>query len=263
VAAVTALAVDIREKRFAAVGEAAERIAIQGLRFEVKERELVCIVGPSGCGKTTLLNIVAGLDHDFSGEVRCTHGETPAIGYVFQTARLLPWRTVLDNVLLVMPAHPGRRGHAMDLLALTGLDDVAGVFPERLSVGMARRVALARAIAIEPRLLLLDEPFVSLDEATAHRLRLLLLDLWQRRPTTVLFVTHDLREAILLADRIVLLSATPARVIASVPVTMPRERRHDTAVIEAERQRLLDTISTHSAGEIRGGYYGLRSPSTI
>jgi ABC-type nitrate/sulfonate/bicarbonate transport system ATPase subunit len=247
VAAVTALAVDIREKRFAAVGEAAERLAIRGLRFEVKERELVCIVGPSGCGKTTLLNIVAGLDHDFAGEVRFTPGGAPAIGYVFQTARLLPWRTVLDNVLLVMPTHPGRHERAMELLALTGLGDVANVFPERLSVGMARRVALARAIAIDPRLLLLDEPFVSLDEATAHRLRLLLLDLWQRRPTTVLFVTHDLREAILLADRIVLLSATPAQVIASVPVSLPRERRHDVTAIEAERRRLLDMISTLSA----------------
>jgi NitT/TauT family transport system ATP-binding protein len=243
-----ALAVDIREKRFAAVGDAGERLALNGLRFEVKERELVCIVGPSGCGKTTLLNIVAGLDHDFSGEVRFTPGGTPAIGYVFQTARLLPWRTVLDNVLLVMPANPGRRERAMELLASAGLGDVAEVFPERLSVGMARRVALVRALAVEPRLLLLDEPFVSLDEATADRLRLLLLDLWSQHPTTVLFVTHDLREAILLADRIVLLSPTPAQVVASVAVSLPRARRHDAAAIEAERQRLLDTISTHSTG---------------
>ncbi len=238
----TALVVDIREKRYAAVGRAGVHVALKDLRFEVEPGELVCVVGPSGCGKTTLLNIIAGLERDFTGQATLplAAGGRPAIGYVFQTARLLPWRTVLENIVLVMPADQGRERRALDLLAATGLDDVAHVYPERLSVGMGRRVALARAFAIDPQLLLLDEPFVSLDEPTADRLRVLLLDIWRRQPTTVLFVTHDLREAILLADRIILLSSPPARVVASIPIPVPRGDGRDDAAIENVRRQLLN-----------------------
>ena len=238
----TALVVDIHEKRYPAVGRAGVHVALKDLRFEVERGELVCVVGPSGCGKTTLLNIIAGLEGDFVGRMTLPPmtGGRPAIGYVFQNARLLPWRTVLENIELVMPPHDGRRKRALDLLAATGLGDVAHVYPERLSVGMGRRVALARAFAIDPQLLLLDEPFVSLDEPTADRLRLLLLDIWRRQPTTVLFVTHDLREAILLADRIILLSAPPACVVASIPIPVPRGDRRNDAAIETVRRQLLD-----------------------
>ncbi|TWT10660.1 ABC transporter ATP-binding protein [Reyranella sp. CPCC 100927] len=237
----TVLAVDIQEKRYPAVGRAGANLALKDLRFEVARGELVCVVGPSGCGKTTLLNIIAGLDRAFAGHLTQppSAGGRPQIGYVFQNARLLPWRTVLENIELVMPPGEGRRQRILDLLAVTGLGDVAHVYPERLSVGMARRVALARAFAIDPHLLLLDEPFVSLDEPTAQRLRALLVEIWRRQPTTVLFVTHDLREAILLADRILVLSPPPARVAASIPVTLPRETRHADAALEALRQRLL------------------------
>jgi len=237
----TALEVDIREKRYPAVGRAGANLALQALRFEAARGELVCIVGPSGCGKTTLLNIIAGLDQAYSGQVTLPSGGDgrPMIGYVFQNARLLPWRTVLENIELVLRPGQSHRQRVLDLLAVTGLGDVAHVYPERLSVGMGRRVALARAFAIDPQLLLLDEPFVSLDEPTADRLRQLLLEVWRRQPTTVLFVTHDLREAILLADRIVLLSPPPARVAASIPITVPREARHDDAMIEALRRQVL------------------------
>ncbi len=240
----TALVVDIREKRYPAVGRADAAVALRDLRFEAAPGELLCVVGPSGCGKTTLLNIIAGLDHDFSGRMTLppmAKGR-PAIGYVFQNARLLPWRTVLENIELVMPPTEGRRRRALGLLAATGLGDVAQVYPERLSVGMGRRVALARAFAIDPQLLLLDEPFVSLDEPTAQRLRLLLLEIWGRQPTTVLFVTHDLREAILLADRIIVLSPPPARVVASIPIALPRDALRDAAAVEAVRRQLLDEL---------------------
>jgi ABC-type nitrate/sulfonate/bicarbonate transport system ATPase subunit len=239
----TALRVDIREKRYGAVGRAGAHVALKDLRFEVARGEFVCIVGPSGCGKTTLLNIIAGLERDVVGQVTLpatTDGDRPVVGYVFQTARLLPWRTVLENIELAMPQHPDRARRALDLLAATGLGDVAHVYPERLSVGMGRRVALARAFAIDPQLLLLDEPFVSLDEPTADRLRQLLLDIWRRQPTTVLFVTHDLREAILLADRIILLSSPPARVVASIPISVPRGDRQNGTAIETVRRQLLN-----------------------
>lgn len=238
----TALAIDIQEKRFPAVGRAGANLALQALRFEAVRGELVCIVGPSGCGKTTLLNIIAGLDHAYSGQVTLPPSANgrPMIGYVFQNARLLPWRTVSENIELVLPPGEDHRQRIHDLLAVTGLGDVAHVYPERLSVGMGRRVALARAFAIDPQLLLLDEPFVSLDEPTADRLRLLLLEIWQRQPTTVLFVTHDLREAILLADRIILLSPPPARVAASIPITLPRAARQNDATIDALRRQVLE-----------------------
>lgn len=229
--------IDIALKRFAPVGGAAPVIALQDLRFSLTPGEFACVLGPSGCGKTTLLNIVAGLDSDFSGQVEgggdSSRG-SPVIGYVFQTPRLLPWRTVAENIQLVL--RPGQDAGTVDeLLAMTGLSEFRDTYPERLSVGMSRRVALVRAFAVEPDLLLMDEPFVSLDEATAQRLRQMLLDIWQRRPTTVLFVTHDTREAVLLADRIVKLTASPGTVDKITTVDIPRQQRGDSAIIESWR----------------------------
>jgi NitT/TauT family transport system ATP-binding protein len=157
---------------------------------------------------------------------------------VFQTPRLLPWRTVAENIRLVL--RPRQNANVVDeLLALTGLSAFRDAYPERLSVGMSRRVALARAFAVEPDLLLMDEPFVSLDEETAEKLRQLLLDIWRRRPTTVLFVTHDKREAVLLADRIVRLTASPGTVDRIVAVDIPREQRGDSSIIESWRALYL------------------------
>jgi ABC-type nitrate/sulfonate/bicarbonate transport system ATPase subunit len=235
------LEIDIALKRFAPAGSTAPVVALRDLRFSVKPGEFVCVLGPSGCGKTTLLNIIAGLDTDFSGQVNGggNPGQTnPAIGYVFQTPRLLPWRTVAENIQLVL--RPGQDiGIVDELLAMTGLSDFRDTYPERLSVGMSRRVALVRAFAVEPDLLLMDEPFVSLDEATAQKLRQMLLDIWQRRPTTVLFVTHDTREAVLLADRIVRLTASPGTVDRIIVVDIPRRQRGDSQIIEAWRTQYL------------------------
>ena len=191
------------------------------LAFSLGHGEVAALVGPSGCGKTTLLRIIAGLDGDFEGNVALpAHG---MLGMVFQEPRLLPWRTVEQNVRLAAPqATDAALGTLFQALGLTAHRDH---FPGELSLGLARRVALARAFAVEPDLLLLDEPFVSLDDALAARLRDELADLVNRRPITTLLVTHNVEEAIGLADRLLLLSLSPARVLADVPVTRPRTPR--------------------------------------
>lgn len=203
--------------------------------------EVVALVGPSGCGKTTALGIIAGLDRAFEGTVSIgprPDGEPARLGYVFQEPRLLPWRTVRQNLLLALPKSR-RLGSAVDLmLEAMELSALADLFPTQLSLGMARRVALARAFVVEPDLLLMDEPFVSLDEPTAVKLRALLVRMLERRPATVLLVTHNLREALALADRLLILTPSPGRVVAEVPVGIPRGSRDDAA-IEALRSDLL------------------------
>jgi NitT/TauT family transport system ATP-binding protein len=237
------LQVDIAEKRYPAVGAVPPVVALRDLHFTVAPGEFLCLLGPSGCGKTTLLNIVAGLDRDYEGTVALPADErhgAPVIGYVFQRPRLLPWRTVAENIDLVLSPAQRRSGIADELLSATGLHEFRHAYPERLSVGMMRRAALVRAFAIEPSLLLMDEPFVSLDESTAERLRELLLDIWSRRPTTVLFVSHDTREVVRLADRVITLTASPGSMRSIVPIALPRSERTAPARIEALRQLLLD-----------------------
>ncbi len=188
------------------------------LALRLEGGEVAALVGPSGCGKTTLLRIVAGLDRDFEGSVALpAHG---TLGMVFQEPRLLPWRSVEQNVRLAAPQ--ASDGELAALFATLGLATHRDHYPGELSLGLARRVALARAFAVKPDLLLLDEPFVSLDHALAARLRDELAELVNRRPVTTLLVTHNVEEAIGLADRLYLLSASPARVLAEVPITRPR-----------------------------------------
>ena len=237
------LQVRIDRKIYPAETPEGGRLAIEGLAFDIPARQFCCIVGPSGCGKTTMLNIMAGLDKEAEGRVEFSDGTplhaTP-IGYMFQTPRLLPWLSVRDNVRVVLDENEAASGRAERILEEMQLGDSLDVFPNRLSGGMQRRVALARAFAIEPRLLLLDEPFVSLDAPVGNRLRTMLLDLWQSRPTTVLFVTHDLREAIFLGDRILFLSRGPSRVILDVTVDLPRPRNFEDRKLEDFRKSLLD-----------------------
>jgi ABC-type nitrate/sulfonate/bicarbonate transport system ATPase subunit len=228
----TGMTLDIDEKRYPTERGHGAVIALKGLRAHIAPNEFCVLFGPSGCGKSTLLNIISGVDHRFSGAVRFDGGGAPRIGYVFQAPRLLPWRTIRQNVELVLrrdvePANVDR------LLAEVGLAEAAESYPSQLSGGMARRAALARAFAIDPDLLLLDEPFVSLDAAAAARLRGLLLRLIATRPATVLFVTHDAGEAVALADRILLLSSAPGRVLAEMPIPIPREQRGDPDTIGA------------------------------
>ncbi|MBI1907632.1 MAG: ABC transporter ATP-binding protein [Rhodocyclales bacterium] len=227
-------------------------VALSGLRLHAEQGEFVCVVGPSGCGKSTLLNVVGGLDRDVDGCVSGA-GEAHDIGFMFQEPRLMPWLSVLDNVLLVGDCTAATRRRARELLVAMELGEVLDAFPGRLSGGMCRRVALARAFVIEPRLLLMDEPFVSLDAPTANRLRAMLIELWQRCGSTVLFVTHDLREALALADRVCFLSAAPGRVVLDLPVTLARPRLADDAGVLALHSRLLAEHPDLLAGLARPG----------
>ncbi len=210
----------IKHKVYRAASGGTLRV-LEDLSITLADGEVVALVGPSGCGKTTLLRILVGLDRDFEGNVNLRIRGN--VGIVFQEPRLLPWRTVEENVRLAAPT----AGTAvLDALFTTlGLREHRRHYPGELSLGQARRVALARALAVEPDLLILDEPFVSLDAALAARLRSELVELVSRRPVTTLLVTHDLDEAVLLADRVILLSPSPARVIADVPVANPRGLR--------------------------------------
>ncbi|RJF82364.1 ABC transporter ATP-binding protein [Azospirillum cavernae] len=229
------LRLEIRSKRFGAVE------ALRGFALTAARGEVVALVGPSGCGKTTALGVVAGLDRDFDGTLSVApgpDGRPPRIGMVFQEPRLLPWRTVRQNLALALPRALRRDPRIDATLALLDLSALADRFPGHLSLGMARRAALARALVVDPDLLLLDEPLVSLDEVTAQRLRALLARVLDGRPRTALLVTHNLREALALADRLLILAPSPGRVVAEIPIATPRAARDD-AMVEALRADLL------------------------
>ena len=218
------LRVDIAEKTFRSA-EGVSVTALRDLSFEVRQSEFACLLGPSGCGKTTTLRILLGLDKDFSGSFQLPEGGTSRIAAVFQEPTLLPWRTVEQNVRLALPKGL-RNADLASLYDSLGLSGMGSLFPSELSLGLARRVALARAFATEPAVLFMDEPFVSLDEQTAERLRHLLLAVWSARPTTALMVTHNLREALMLSDRIIVLSPRPAHVLDVFDVRLPRQYRN-------------------------------------
>ncbi|MFL6797253.1 MAG: ABC transporter ATP-binding protein [Xanthobacteraceae bacterium] len=231
------LDVAIKQKSFDAPAGGMLHV-LADLAFSLAHGEVAALVGPSGCGKTTLLRIIAGLDRDYAGDVALpAHG---TLAMVFQEPRLLPWRTVEQNVQLAAPR--ASKGTIDGLFDTLGLAHHRRHYPGELSLGQARRVALARAFAIEPDLLLLDEPFVSLDAALAARLREELAELVTRRPVTTLLVTHDVAEAIGLADRLLLLSPGPARVLAQVTVPHPRTRHtaEELAAVRAEIARGLN-----------------------
>jgi NitT/TauT family transport system ATP-binding protein len=227
----TGIAVALRGVRrtFRSNGEAVEAVA--GIDLDVAAGEFLALLGPSGCGKSTLLRIVAGLDRQDAGEVRIEGGPAGArerVAFVFQDAHLLPWRDVLGNValpleLLGQPAAAcGEAARAA--VAQVGLEDAARRFPAQLSGGMRMRVSLARALVTRPRLLLLDEPFAALDEITRQALDDQLRALWAATGTTVLFVTHSIAEAAFLAERAIVLSRRPARIVLEHALDLPAQR---------------------------------------
>lgn len=210
--------------------------ALADVDFHIGEGEFVALLGPSGCGKSTLLNIVAGFEQASDGLVRFDGGGVtkpgPDRGVVFQEASLLPWLNVWENVVF----GPKVQGLAKDvyeprarrILEIVGLSQFAEALPVQLSGGMRQRVGIARALVMEPRALLMDEPFGALDAQTRLSMQELLLDVWQKLKTTVLFVTHDIDEAILLADRVCVMTARPGRITRDIPITLPRPRSIDT-----------------------------------
>jgi NitT/TauT family transport system ATP-binding protein len=229
----------------------ADVLAIDQLNLQVPAGQFLAILGPSGCGKSTLLRLVAGLDRPTSGTITL-HGEDgpvrPATAFAFQDAHLLPWRNVWRNVALPLElmrvSAPQRRQAALQALAQVGLGDAADRYPNQLSGGMRMRVSLARALVTDPQVLLLDEPFAALDEITRHRLDEQLHQLWQRRGLTVLFVTHSTAEAVFLAQRAVVLSQRPARLVADVAIGLPEPR---TAALRGEAEFAAYTRTLYQA----------------
>jgi NitT/TauT family transport system ATP-binding protein len=209
-----------------------ELIALQDVTFAVRSGEFVCLVGPSGCGKTTLLRTLSGLLHPGRGRIwldgKLVTAPRRQVGIVFQSANLMPWRTVLGNVMLplelanVPQAQVNCRARV--LIELVGLGEFSNAYPAGLSGGMAQRVAIARALAHDPDVLLLDEPFGSLDALTRERMGQELLRIWHAQRKTVLMVTHSVPEAVFLADRVLVLSPRPGTIAAAVPVALPRPR---------------------------------------
>ena len=205
--------------------------ALENISFDVHPQEFVCVLGPSGSGKTTLLRILAGLISPTTGSFTFGHGEPPSTGMVFQQANLMPWRTVIENIKLPLEVkrvnETTARAKAQEMIELVDLQGFEDSLPRDLSGGMAQRVAIARALIHDPDLLLLDEPFGSLDALTRERMWNELSRIWQMRQKTVIMVTHSINESLFLADRVLVLTPRPGKVKLDLQVDLPRPRQDD------------------------------------
>jgi NitT/TauT family transport system ATP-binding protein len=218
--------------------------ALDGLDFEISGQTFVSMVGPSGCGKSTFLNIVSGIEEPTSGEVSTTNDEgRPArLGYVFQDPRLLPWRTVLDNLLYVQPRRDDEtRARIQRYVELVGLQGFEEMYPAHLSGGMQQRAGIARALSVEPDLLLMDEPFSHLDAITARTLREELQSIWEATKKTVLFVTHDVLEAVQLSNRIIIV-AYGGRNFADLSIDLPYPRHQTDPAVATMQAQILEVF---------------------
>ncbi|WP_122902298.1 ABC transporter ATP-binding protein [Acinetobacter sp. B51(2017)] len=226
-----------------------ERTVLNQIDLKIYKREFICVIGPSGCGKSTLSRVIAGLDPYTSGELRVNDalvtGPSPERGMVFQGYTLFPWKTVKENVmfgpLMKGESHSLAEAHAREWINIIGLDKYEDQYPHQLSGGMKQRVAIARALVNEPKVLLMDEPFGALDPHTRQKMQKHLMDLWANIDITIIFVTHDMDEAILLADRIVALKSNPGEIKEIIEVDLPRPRDMDvmqSAEFKALRQRV-------------------------
>jgi NitT/TauT family transport system ATP-binding protein len=225
--------------------------ALRGINFNVHRREFICVIGPSGCGKSTLARILAGLDHHTSGEAlldgKPITGPGQDRGMVFQGYSLFPWLTVKKNVMFgpLMNGRGDAESDALLWLELVGLEKFADAYPHQLSGGMRQRVAIARALVNQPRILLMDEPFGALDAQTRAKMQSHLIDIWRNVDVTVMFITHDLDEAIYLADRILVLKAHPGEVQEIIEVPVPRPRspgQFNSPEFRATKARLAELI---------------------
>jgi len=235
---------------------------VDNVSFEIEQSEFVCIVGPSGCGKSTLLNIIAGFLPPSAGEIRIggkpVNGHGMDRGVVFQDfAQLFPWRTALGNVAfgLEMKGVPKaeREAIAHQQLALVKLDNFCQSYPHHLSGGMQQRVAIARALAYNPAVLLMDEPFAALDALTRDDMQKLLADVWRETRKTVIYVTHNVAEAVYLADRVIVMSPHPGRVKAQMPITLPRPRNPLSVEFLDCQKELLRHLGHNAAEPSQGG----------
>ncbi|MCC6034908.1 MAG: ABC transporter ATP-binding protein [Desulfurococcaceae archaeon] len=226
------------------VSEGREIKVLEDISFSVG-KEFVSIIGPSGCGKSTLLRIIAGVEKPDSGKVIFHLSRKPTIGFVFQFPTLLPWMTVLDNVILPLIASGVQKSRAIEkartTLKIVGLSEFEDFYPSELSGGMKQRVNIARALAVEPDILLMDEPFSNLDPLTAESLRGEVLDIWLSSILpikSIIMVTHNVEEAVLMSDRVIILSPRPARVLKIVDIMVPRPRTRKMP----EVQELVDKV---------------------
>jgi ABC-type nitrate/sulfonate/bicarbonate transport system ATPase subunit len=228
-------------------------VAVKSLSFDIAKNEFVAIVGPSGCGKSTLLHAMSGLMRPESGSITISgcdvtgdSFEIPPIGYVYQEPRLLPWRTVRRNIELALDAASAPRDVWGDrisrFLSMLRIDSYADSWPLKLSGGQQQRVAIARALAIHPSVVLMDEPFSTLDEVTARALRQQLLSVWEQEQRTVVFVTHSLREALFLADRVFVLTKGPAELLKECVVDLPRPRDYDDSCLTRMEAALVSEV---------------------
>ena len=230
-----------------------ERTILNQLDLKIHKREFICVIGPSGCGKSTLSRIVAGLDPYSHGELfvdgELITGPSPERGMVFQGYTLFPWKTVKENVmfgpLMKGASNPSAEAAAREWINIIGLGKYENQYPHQLSGGMKQRVAIARALVNEPKILLMDEPFGALDPHTRQKMQKHLMDLWQNIDITIIFVTHDMDEAILLADRIVALKANPGEIKEIIEVHLPRPRTPElmqTPEFKKLRERVDDLV---------------------
>jgi NitT/TauT family transport system ATP-binding protein len=260
VATTTPIAVDVRDltQVFEGPTVASKVTALSRIAFRVKEGEFVSLLGPSGCGKSTLLNLIAGFLPPTSGSVlvysKVVRSPAPERGVCFQEAALFPWLRVLDNVLFG-PRAQGRRDNivkaALELLHRVGLEEFQNHYPHQLSGGMKQRVAIARLLMNDPRILLMDEPFGALDALTRLQIQEYLLTIHQEFNKTVVFVTHDIDEAVYTSDRILLMSARPGRIEREITIAEPRPRRREflttAAFLDYKRQALALLLSDKSS----------------
>ena len=238
--------IEIKKKTFPlkAQNKQSENLIFKNLNFIIKKSQFVSIFGPSGCGKTTLLNIISGLDKDFDGSVQTLNSATNPnknISYMFQAPRLFPWLTTIENVKFPIKKKKNCEKIAFEFIKKVGLEKYKDQYPNRLSGGMQRRVALARAFATNPNILLLDEPFISIDRKISNLLRKLLIKLWKKNKPIIIFVTHDLDEAIELADRICFLSNLPSKILLDYEVNLNRPRNQNSKEFISLKRLLSST----------------------
>lgn len=226
--------------------------ALQNISLDIAAGELVALVGSSGCGKSTLLRLLVGLEPTTQGEIRINGERVTGVGkdrgIVFQEPRLFPWLNVIDNVMLGLAdeklSRAAKRQRAHEMLARVQLTEFASALPAQLSGGMAQRVAIARGLIAQPQILMLDEPFGALDALTRHTLQQELLHIHQREKTTTLLVTHDVEEAVALADRVVVLSPRPGRIREVVTLALPHPRQRDDAAFSATCRQIRTLITS-------------------